>query len=129
MSRFNKIMLLQALFVGGLSAEQLNMYSDNEIRKMANAYVTMVEQPSGFNVADNIDYIFESSEFKGYVTGVLESTQMFQECGHRKTIKEIVYKTAKAIGGLNEQAQAKSSVTMIVSIKLACNDKSWTKKK
>ena len=103
------------------------IYTDKEIREMAIAYKTVENRPDNFNAINNIDLMFMSREFRGYVGGALDGQEMFKECASTHVLQEITYKTALVVESFDINESAPSAITMLVAISSACDDSGWKK--
>jgi hypothetical protein len=121
-----KIVFLIAVMANvSVAVDLKSIYADKEIREMAVAYKTVENRPDNFNAIKNIDLMFMSREFRGYVGAVLDGQEMFKECAKTHTLQDITYKTALVVESFDINETAPSAITMLVSISSACDDTNW----
>jgi hypothetical protein len=106
----------------------LSLYSNMEVREMANAYKAIANRSESFDPVENIDVLMKSNEFRGYVIGTLESQETLLKCAKSKSIKEIAYKSAVQILNFEPNSITPSAMTIYTGVRFACDDSMWKNK-
>jgi len=122
--------IIGVLSIGLLSAlvanDKVYSYTPEEMHNMASSYIELKKQVANSTFKNNLRLIGEASTFRGYIASALDFTdKTFLECTKTHTVDQIAHRTAIVVAGRKLNRAGISSVTVMISIGVACDDTNW----